>query len=202
MELSERLHAIKALLLEVKQQIGDDSDSDMQIIIPEQPITDTEEADNLSPIVETRDTKSHVKEMPDDEIAEEDLEREIESAFAAETAENEEEWYEEEEDSFEPEDDCEHSVDDDENELTAMFDTSDIEYDQQQCAGFSEQEQECEQPIAMPEDEPQTEIIMEEGMLFAVEALKPKPVVETAEPEQEPKQTADEGPKIIEQTLF
>ena len=209
MELSERLHAIKALLLEVKQQIDDDSDTDMQIIIPEQPITDTEEADNLSPIVETSSAESSVEEMPDDEIAEENLEREIESAFAAETVDDEEEWYDEEEDSFEPEDDCEQSVDDDENELAAMFDTSDIEYAQQQCTEFSEaeSEQECELPNVMPEDEsqddePQTEIIMEEGMLFAVEALKPKPIVETAEPEQEPKQTVDEGPRIIEQTLF
>ncbi len=209
MELFERLHAIKALLLEVKQQIDDDSDTDMQIIIPEQPITDTEEADNLSPIVETSSAESSVEEMSDDEIAEENLEREIESAFAAETVDDEEEWYDEEEDSFEPEDNCEQSVDDDENELAAMFDTSDIEYAQQQCTEFSEaeSEQECELPNVMPEDEsqddePQTEIIMEEGMLFAVEALKPKPIVETAEPEQEPKQTVDEGPRIIEQTLF
>ena len=238
MELSERLHALKATLLEIKQLIGDDdSEAGTRIILQsEEPYIETfesipplekQEADiagqtkgtthtasgkeipkqGFEPQIETdtagdtvcTDTEVSEQEFgtpydedaavddptfetSEQEISEEDLEQEVEMAFAAEAAEDEV-W----------DDECEELPEDEYDELpdedkSPSCEASDNGYYGEKAA----------------DDEPETEIIMEEGMLFAVEAIKPKPVTDEPDKETEPEEPAreDEGPKIIEQTLF
>jgi len=207
MEISERLHAIKAFLLEVKQRIDDSMPADSTVIIraedPEsnQSETNPETSEDMLP-TETKmtsgsqndggyepesarliasqtfaaDTENAAESESEDDMSDEDWEREIETAFAAQG--------EIEEDD----------IDDAATEYTLCEDEDEDEI-------FIEESS----PEDETDEEPQTETILEDGMLFAVQTVKPKPSqqeIQPAQQETEPPVRETEGPKIIEQTLF
>ncbi len=96
MELSERLHAIKAILLEVKQRIDDETDDASQIIIrqetPESSSVGTEQEPEIA---------EQAEDSAPDNFSEEDLEMEVEMAFASEIDEEDNIWDAEPEDAYE-----------------------------------------------------------------------------------------------------
>ena len=191
MELSERLHAIKAILLEVKQRIDDETDDASQIIIrqetPESSSVGTEQEPEIA---------EQAEDSAPDNFSEEDLEMEVEMAFASEIDEEDNIWDAEPEDAYEenPAEYFEEEYDD----AQPADDTSESAH-----VEISDHETDSGQPTETHDDEPETEIIMEEGMLFAVEAIKPRAAVEQPEAEPEPPVNDNqESPKIIEQTLF
>ena len=190
MELSERLHAIKAILLEVKQRIDDETDDASQIIIrqetPESSSVGTEQEPEIA---------EQAEDSAPDNFSEEDLEMEVEMAFASEIDEEDNIWDAEPEDAYE--EDTEEDFEEDDDALPAD-DTSESAH-----VEIPDHETDRGQPTETHDDEPETEIIMEEGMLFAVEAIKPRAAVEQPEAEPEPPVNDNqESPKIIEQTLF
>ncbi len=190
MELSERLHAIKAILLEVKQRIDDETDDASQIIIrqetPESSSVGTEQEPEIA---------EQAEDSAPDNFSEEDLEMEVEMAFASEIDEEDNIWDAEPEDAYE--ENIEEDFDEEDDALTAD-DTSESEH-----VEIPDHETDSGLPTETHDDEPETEIIMEEGMLFAVEAIKPRAAVEQPEAEPEPPVNDNqESPKIIEQTLF
>lgn len=195
MELSERLHAIKAILLEVKQRIDDETDDASQIIIrQEAPECETPENSSVSTEQEPEIAEQAEDSAPDN-FSEEDLEMEVEMAFASEIDEENNIWDAEPEDAYE--ENIEEDFDEEDDALTAD-DTSESEH-----VEIPDHETDNGQPTEAHDDEPETEIIMEEGMLFAVEAIKPRAAVEQPEAEPElPVHDNQESPKIIEQTLF
>lgn len=191
MELSERLHAIKAILLEVKQRIDDETDDASQIIIrqetPESSSVGTEQEPEIA---------EQAEDSAPDNFSEEDLEMEVEMAFASEIDEEDNIWDAEPEDAYE-ENPAEYFEEEYDDALPAD-DTSESAH-----VEISDHETDSGQPTETHDDEPETEIIMEEGMLFAVEAIKPRAAVEQPEAEPEPPVNDNqESPKIIEQTLF
>lgn len=191
MELSERLHAIKAILLEVKQRIDDETDDASQIIIrqetPESSSVGTEQEPEIA---------EQAEDSAPDNFSEEDLEMEVEMAFASEIDEEDNIWDAEPEDAYE-ENPAEYFEEEYDDALPAD-DTSESEH-----VEIPDHETDSGQPTETHDDEPETEIIMEEGMLFAVEAIKPRAAVEQPEAEPEPPVNDNqESPKIIEQTLF
>ncbi len=259
MELSERLHAIKALLLEVKQRIDDSQNPGSAIIIdgkdsvqatdaaaetnapvpePEAAEAETTPADDVSDApaitdVPKEDTAAETDGTGEEDMSDEDLEWEIETAFAAmnETEESEDEYEPDMQESalFEEDDADEifieeplqqydEPVEETSDEFGEKSDDADFEpYDEGDESGeesysIPEDEPDYElndNPEDEPEDEPETETetetILEEGMLFAVQAIKPKPVTEETIPEPqepEPPVKENEKPRIIEQTLF
>lgn len=191
MELSERLHAIKAILLEVKQRIDDETDDASQIIIrqetPESSSVGTEQEPEIA---------EQAEDSAPDNFSEEDLEMEVEMAFASEIDEEDNIWDAEPEDAYE-ENPAEYFEEEYDDALPAD-DTSESAH-----VEISDHETDSGLPTETHDDEPETEIIMEEGMLFAVEAIKPRAAVEQPEAEPEPPvHDNQESPKIIEQTLF
>lgn len=196
MELSERLHAIKAILLEVKQRIDDETDDASQIIIrQEAPECETPESSSVGTEQEP-ETAVQAEDSAPDNFSEEDLEMEVEMAFASEIDEEDNTWDAEPEDAYE-ENPAEYFEEEDDNALPAD-DTSESAH-----VEIPDHETDSGQPTETHDDEPETEIIMEEGMLFAVEAIKPRAAVEQPEAESEPTVNDNQGsPKIIEQTLF
>lgn len=189
MELSERLHAIKAILLEVKQRIDDEPDDASQIIIrqetPESSSVGTEQEPEIA---------EQAEDSAPDNFSEEGLEMEVEMAFASEIDDEDNTWDAEPEDAYE-ENPAEYFEEDD---ALPADDTSESEH-----VEVLDHETDSGQPTETHDDEPGTEIIMEEGMLFAVEAIKPRAAVEQPEAEPEPPVNDNqESPKIIEQTLF
>ena len=195
MELSERLHAIKAILLEVKQRIDDETDDASQIII-RQETPECETPENSSTSTEQGpETTVQAEDSAPDNFSEEDLEMEVEMAFASEIDEEDNIWDVEPEDAYE--EDTEEDFEEDDDALPAD-DTSESAH-----VEIPDHETDRGQPTETHDDEPETEIIMEEGMLFAVEAIKPRAAVEQPEAEPEPPVNDNqESPKIIEQTLF
>ena len=195
MELSERLHAIKAILLEVKQRIDDETDDASQIIIrQEAPECETPESSSVGTEQEP-ETDIQAEDSAPDNFSEEDLEMEVEMAFASEIDDEDNIWDAEPEDAYE-ENPAEYFEEDD--DVLPADDTSESAH-----VGIPDHETDNGQPTETHDDEPETEIIMEEGMLFAVEAIKPRAAVEQPEAEPEPTVNDNQGsPKIIEQTLF
>lgn len=195
MELSERLHAIKAILLEVKQRIDDETDDASQIIIrQEMPECEAPESSSVGTEQEP-EIAEQAEDYAPDNFSEEDLEMEVEMAFASEIDEEDNTWDAEFEDAYE-ENPAEYF--EEEDDAIPADDTSESAH-----VEISDHETDSGQPTETHDDEPETEIIMEEGMLFAVEAIKPRAAVE--QPEAEPEPTVNdnqESPKIIEQTLF
>lgn len=195
MELSERLHAIKAILLEVKQRIDDETDDASQIIIrQEAPECETPESSSVGTEQEP-ETAVQAEDSAPDNFSEEDLEMEVEMAFASEIDEEDNTWDAEPEDAYE-ENPAEYF--EEEDDAIPADDTSESAH-----VEIPDHETDKGQPTETHDDEPETEIIMEEGMLFAVEAIKPRAAVEQPEVESEPTVNDNQGsPKIIEQTLF
>lgn len=228
MEISERLHAIKSMLLEIKQQIGDDNtvnSEGKQIIVDtcgqEADFTDSAEPVSEATVPENTESINEVSEDDADTLIsqfdndtytpEELLEQEIEMAFSASDGQM----------IFDAaaieESDCR---DDSAAEINAEEIGESESPSSPQYMASADKTEVCDNEQS---EEPETVTVFEEGMLFAVQTVKPKPIVpdseeEPGKPDEETSQRqtgakndianaewqdiSEDKPHIIEQTLF